>query len=104
MLMKLSGGKVYDPAHKVSGEIRDIYVENGKIVAPNPNAKVDKTYDVKGKIVMAGAIDPHTHIGGGKVTIARMMLTEDHAGTEVARTALTRSGSGDAVPSTLLAG
>jgi formylmethanofuran dehydrogenase subunit A len=104
MLTKLTGGKVYDPAHKVSGEIRDIYVRDGKMVPPEPNARADQTYDVKGKIVMAGAIDPHTHIGGGKVTIARMMLTEDHYGTEVPRTELTRSGSGDAVPSTLLAG
>ncbi len=86
MLTKLTGGKVYDPAHKVSGEIRDIYVRDGKIVAPEPNARADQTYDIKGKIVMAGAIDPHTHIGGGKMTIARMMLTEDHYGTEVART------------------
>ena len=33
MVIKLSGGKVYDPANKVSGEVRDIYVEDGKIVA-----------------------------------------------------------------------
>ncbi len=33
MLIKLTGGKVYDPANKVSGEVRDIYVEDGKIVA-----------------------------------------------------------------------
>ena len=33
MLTKLTGGKVYDPANKVSGEVRDIYVEDGKIVA-----------------------------------------------------------------------
>ena len=39
MLIKLTGGKVYDPANKVSGEVRDIYVEDGKIVAPSPNAK-----------------------------------------------------------------
>ena len=32
MVIKLSGGKVYDPANKVSGEVRDIYVEDGKIV------------------------------------------------------------------------
>ena len=39
MLIKLVGGRVYDPANKVSGEIRDIYVEDGKIVAPKPNAR-----------------------------------------------------------------
>ena len=41
MLIKLTGGKVYDPANKVSGEVRDIYVEDGKIVAARPNARVD---------------------------------------------------------------
>ena len=34
MVIKLTGGKVYDPANKVSGEVRDIYVQDGKIVAP----------------------------------------------------------------------
>jgi formylmethanofuran dehydrogenase subunit A len=104
MLIKLTGGKVYDPANKVSGEVRDIYVEDGKIVAPRPDAKPDQTYDVKGKVVMAGAIDPHTHIGGGKMTIARMLLPEDHQGDSVARTDVTRAGCGHAVPSTHLAG
>ena len=28
---------------------------------------------------MAGGIDMHTHIGGGKVNLARMLLPEDHA-------------------------
>jgi len=104
MLIKLTGGKVYDPTNKVSGEVRDIYVEDGKIVAPRPDAKPDQTYDVRGKVVMAGAIDPHTHIGGGKMTIARMLLPEDHQGDSVARTDVTRAGCGHAVPSTHLAG
>jgi formylmethanofuran dehydrogenase subunit A len=104
MLVKLTGGKVYDPANGVSGEVRDIYVEDGKIVAPRPDARTDAAYDLKGRIVMAGAIDPHTHIGGGKMTIARMLLPEDHLKDEVARTDLTRAGTGHAVPSTMIAG
>jgi formylmethanofuran dehydrogenase subunit A len=104
MLIKLAGGKIYDPVNKVSGEVRDIYVEDGKIVAAKPNARADQTYDVKGRIVMAGAIDPHTHIGGGKMTIARMLLPEDHQADPVTRTELTRAGSGRAVPSTLVTG
>jgi formylmethanofuran dehydrogenase subunit A len=31
MLIKLTGGRIYDPANKVSGEVRDIYVEDGKM-------------------------------------------------------------------------
>jgi len=105
MLIKLSGGTVYDPANGVSGEVRDIYVEDGRIVAaPSPETRIDKTYDLKGRVVMAGAIDPHTHIGGGKMTIARMLLPEDHIKDEVARTDLTRAGTGHAVPSTLVTG
>src|SRR5688572_11085100 len=103
MLIKLTGGKVYDPTNKVSGEVRDIFVEDGKIVAaPGPGARIDKSYDLKGRVVMAGAIDPHTHIGGGKMTIARMLLPEDHIKDEVAHTALTRGGTGHAVPSTMV--
>jgi formylmethanofuran dehydrogenase subunit A len=105
MLIKLTGGKVYDPANKVSGEVRDIFVEDGRIVAsPAPDRRIDQTFDLKGRIVMAGAIDPHTHIGGGKMTIARMLLPEDHLKDEVAHTDITRAGTGHAVPSTMVAG
>ena len=96
MLIKLAGGRIYDPANKVSGEVRDIYVEDGRIVAAKPDARPDQTYDIKGRVVMAGAIDPHTHIGGGKMTIARTLLPEDHRGDPVTRTKLTRGGSGRA--------
>lgn len=104
MLIKLSGGKVYDPANSVNGEVRDVYVSAGKIVAPDSGARVDKEYDLKGRIVMAGAIDPHTHIGGGKVTIARTLMPEDHQIDQVAHTELTRAGTGHALPSTMITG
>ncbi|HET6387998.1 formylmethanofuran dehydrogenase subunit A [Hyphomicrobium sp.] len=104
MLIKLTGGKVYDPANGVDGEVRDIFIENGRIVSPEPNAKVDQEYALHGRVIMAGGIDPHSHIGGGKMNIARMMLPEDHLGHEVARTELTRAGAGHAVPSTMLTG
>jgi formylmethanofuran dehydrogenase subunit A len=68
------------------------------------DGRVAQNYDVKGRVVMAGAIDPHTHIGGGKMTIARMMIPEDHMKDEVKRTALTRAGTGHAVPSTMVTG
>jgi formylmethanofuran dehydrogenase subunit A len=104
MLIKLTGGKVYDPMNGVDGVVRDVYVENGRIVTPDPTAKVAHEYALHGRVVMAGGIDPHSHIGGGKVTIARMLMPEDHLGQEVERTALTRSGCGHAVPSTMTTG
>jgi formylmethanofuran dehydrogenase subunit A len=105
MLIKLSGGTVYDPVHGINGERRDIFIRDGKITRqPAVNVKIDKTYDLRGKIVMAGAIDIHTHIGGGKVNIARIMLPEDHRDDTVSKTSLTRSGCGHAAPSTLTTG
>jgi formylmethanofuran dehydrogenase subunit A len=104
MLIKLSGGKVYDPANNIDGVVMDIFVRNGKIVAPLRDEKIHKEYNLRGKVVMAGAIDMHTHIGGGKVNIARAMLPEDHRADLVERTELTRSGCGHAAPSTLTTG
>ncbi len=105
MLAKLAGGTVIDPAHDVNGEVRNIFIRDGRIVAPPPAAdRIDRVYDLAGKIVMAGAIDMHTHIGGGKVNIARAMLPEDHRGDPLAATELTRGSAGRAAPGTLATG
>ena len=82
MITLLKNGKVYDPAHGVDGLVKDIYIRDGKIIAKPLNEKISQTYDLAGKIVMAGAIDMHSHIGGGKVNIARMMLPEFRNYTE----------------------
>lgn len=105
MLIKLTGGTVYDPASGIDGLQRDIFIQNGRIVdAPTDGKPVDKEYDLRGKVVMSGAIDMHTHIGGGKGNIARTLLPEDHRMDPVARTPITRSGNGHAMPSTYIAG
>jgi formylmethanofuran dehydrogenase subunit A len=105
MLLRLAGGRVYDPAHGVDGEVRDLYVQNGRIVAaPAAGTRIDHEYDLRGRVVMAGAIDMHTHIGGGKLNIARAMLPEDHRGDPVRRTEHTRASSGRAAPGTLATG
>lgn len=105
MAIKLTGGQIYDPAHQVDGEIRDLYIVNDEVYAELPeHEKVTQTYDLSNCIVMAGAIDLHTHIGGGKVNIARTMMLEDqhehpHVGNEICRT-----GCGHVVPSTFTTG
>ena len=105
MLSKLTGGKIYDPAHGVDGQVRDIYIRDGRIVERlRDGERVDQEYKLAGKIVMAGAIDMHTHIGGGKVNIARTLLPEDHRQDPVPHSAICRAGCGHAVPSTLTTG
>ena len=77
MITLLKNGKLYDPAQNKDGVVEDIYIYQGRIVPkPIDSEKISQTYDLTGKIVMAGAIDMHSHIGGGKVNIARMMLPE----------------------------
>ncbi len=105
MLLKLAGGRVYDPAHGLDGVVRDVYVRDGKIAAPPAaDERIDQVHDLSGRVVMAGAIDMHTHIGGGKLNIARAMLPEDHRGDPLARTSLTRASSGRAAPGTFATG
>ncbi len=104
MLTKLTGGRIYDPSNNIDGKIADIYIQNGKIIKPPQEAKIDKEYDLKGKIVMAGAIDLHTHIGGGKGNIARMLMPENHRLDAESHTAIKRAGTGHAMPSTFTTG
>ena len=105
MLIKLTGGTIYDPASGIDGQQQDIFVQDGRIVdAPKDGRPVDQEYDLRGKVVMSGAIDMHTHIGGGKGNIARTLLPEDHRADPVHRTHLTRSGTGHAMPSSFVTG
>jgi formylmethanofuran dehydrogenase subunit A len=105
MLLKLKAGRVYDPAHGVDGQVRDLYIRDGRIISPpGPEARIDQEYDLTGRVVMAGAIDLHTHIGGGKLNIARAMLPEDHRSDLLPRTSLTRASSGHYSPGTLATG
>jgi formylmethanofuran dehydrogenase subunit A len=55
-------------------------------------------------VVMAGGIDMHTHIGGGKVNIARMLLPEDHLSVAVAADTDLRSTCGHVATPTFTAG
>lgn len=104
-VIKLTGGRVIDPANGVDDQVRDLYIRDGRLIAaPDANDRISAEYNISGRVVMSGAIDMHSHIGGGKVNIAREMLPEDHRGDPVERTELTRSSCGHAAPGTLAAG
>ncbi len=104
-LVKLSGGRIFDPANKRRGEAADLYIRDGRIsTAPGADVRIDQSFDLAGKIVMPGGIDIHSHVAGGKVNLARALMTEDHRGHECAHDGERRSGSGHAAPSTFLTG
>lgn len=106
-MIRLSGGRLIDPANGPGEQKRDIFIEGGKIVAaPADVSKVERSYDITGKIVMAGAIDLHSHLAGGKVNLARMLMTKDHFGHAHGHgdTAFGRSGGGHCSPTSFTTG
>ncbi len=69
---------VIDPRNGVEGEIKDVWIRDGRIVAPPAAAEqiAARRIDVTGRVVMPGAVDMHCHIAGPKVNTARMMHPE----------------------------
>lgn len=106
-LLCVKSGTVYDPRHGIDGEVRDLWMRDGKMIAPpaDPGIRPDRTIDATGMIVMPGGVDMHCHIAGPKVNTARkMMPDEKRVAPPIRRTALTRSGTGGSVPSTFATG
>lgn len=78
MLTKISGGDIIDPVNGRLGK-GDLWIRDEEIVAAPAGGIADRTIDASGCVVMAGAIDIHSHIGGGNVNTARLLLPEQHA-------------------------
>jgi formylmethanofuran dehydrogenase subunit A len=101
-MLRIVNGRVYDPINGVDGQVKDICIEGGRIVADVPPEA--RRIDANGMVVMPGGVDIHCHIAGPKVNLARKMQPEDHRNDPHPRTAITRSGSGGTVPSTFATG
>src|SRR5437660_3648584 len=107
ILFKIANGIVYEPANGINGAVQDVWIQDGKVVAPptEPDAHPDKVLDATGLVVMPGGVDMHAHIAGPKVNVARKMRPEDKRKAPVVRrTPLTRSGTTGSVPSTFATG
>jgi formylmethanofuran dehydrogenase subunit A len=100
--IRIAGGHVHDPANGVDGEIRDVCIEGGKVVADaGPGAR---RIDARGMVVMPGGVDIHAHIAGPKVNAARKLTPDERRDDPLERTELLRSGTGGVVPSTFATG
>jgi formylmethanofuran dehydrogenase subunit A len=102
MTLRIAGGRVYDPANGVDGDVRDLCLRDGKVVD-----EVDEhatRIDARGMVVMPGGVDIHAHIAGPKVNAARRLAPDEHRGDVYDRTAILRSGTGGTVPSTFVTG
>ena len=100
--IRISGGAVHDPANDVDGEVRDVCLNDGKVVADvGPDAR---RIDARGMVVMPGGVDIHAHIAGPKVNAARKLSPDERRDHPMDRTELLRSGTGGLVPSTFATG
>ena len=75
-MLRITGGRVYDPKNGVDGVVRDVFIADGKIVADVPaHARV---IDASGMIVLPGGVDIHTHVAGAALNFARGLIPEQH--------------------------
>jgi formylmethanofuran dehydrogenase subunit A len=55
MRLKIAGGRVFDPAGGLLGEVRDLYIEGSRIV---PHlTEVDRVIQAQGQVVVAGGLE-----------------------------------------------
>jgi formylmethanofuran dehydrogenase subunit A len=101
-MIRITGGKVYDPANGVDGVVKDVCIADGRIV---PQAAGGRLLDATGMLVLPGGVDVHTHVAGGALNFARGLVPENQ---RVARKFLhgpeRRAGLGGMTPTTFATG
>lgn len=105
--LQIAGGTVHDPANQVDGEVRDVFVEDGRIVSHLPDGA--PILDARGMIVMPGGVDIHSHFASSSCNHARRLLPEEHSGNPAPAPGLSegagpRSGTEGTVPTTFITG
>jgi len=101
-MLRITGGKVYDPANKINGVVKDIFIDDGHIVA---SAEDGRTIDASGMIVFPGGVDIHTHVAGAALNFARAMTPENQrAAAKFVHTPERRMGIGGPTPTTYATG
>ena len=99
------GGRLYDPANGIDGEVRDVWISDGSVVSPEESDKSGAMIiDAAGMNVMPGGVDLHSHIAGAKVNHGRKMCPEEHAAHKRDRLEGGRSGAGFTVPTPYMTG
>ena len=103
----IKSGFIVDPTQKMDGVIGDVAIKDGKIVDKVSSSA--KVIDAKGKVVMAGGVDVHSHVAGPKVNAGRLMRPEDKLRAGISRSNMAqkngyRMESGFSIPSVFKTG
>lgn len=101
-MLRITGGKVYDPANGIDGVVKDISISDGRIVSDVDGGRV---IDASGMIVFPGGVDIHTHVAGAALNFARAMTPENHRQAKAfLHTPERRAGLGGQTPTTFATG
>ena len=101
-MLRITGGKVYDPANGVEGVVKDICIEDGRIVQ---SVEGGRTIDASGMIVFPGGVDVHSHVAGAALNFARGLTPENYRqARRFVHTPERRMGLGGITPTTFATG
>jgi formylmethanofuran dehydrogenase subunit A len=101
-MLRITGGKVYDPANNIHGEVRDVCVAGGRVVA---DVAGGRTIDAAGMVVLPGGVDVHTHVAGAALNFARGLIPEQHRkAAPIRHSRERRAGLGGSTPTTFATG
>jgi len=101
-MLRIIGGKVYDPANGINGEVKDVCIADGRIVSA---VEGGRTIDATGMIVFPGGVDIHTHVAGAALNFARGLTPENQrAAAPFLHTPERRAGLGGPTPTTFATG
>ncbi|MEP7310052.1 MAG: formylmethanofuran dehydrogenase subunit A [Acidobacteriota bacterium] len=101
-MLRITGGRVYDPANGVDGVVRDICLADGRIVS---EVEGGRSIDATGLVVLPGGVDIHTHVAGAALNFARALTPENmRRAPPFLLTPDRRSGLGGVTPTTFATG
>jgi formylmethanofuran dehydrogenase subunit A len=101
-MLRIIGGKVYDPANGIDGLVKDICIADGRIVS---EVEGGRTIDATGMVVFPGGVDIHTHVAGAALNFARGMTPENHRqAVPFLHSETRRAGVGGPTPTTFATG
>jgi formylmethanofuran dehydrogenase subunit A len=104
-MVKITGGRVYDPANGVDGVVKDIYIGEDGRIASSANGQAGRTIDATGMLVFPGGVDVHTHVAGGALNFARGLVPENQrVAQKFMHSPELRAGIGGLTPTTFATG
>jgi len=74
-MLRIAGGRVYDPANGIDGVVQDLCIDGGRVVG---DVQGGRAIDASGMVIFPGGVDIHTHVAGAALNFARGLTPENY--------------------------